>query len=63
MSVCIKCNSWKTKVLQTRKLRNDGWTYRERKCDLCSHRWNTLEVPEVDIRTPGAPGSHEDSDD
>lgn len=52
MSVCIACGSWKTKVLQTRKLRNDGWTFRERKCDLCDHRWNTLEVPEEDVRVP-----------
>jgi transcriptional regulator NrdR family protein len=63
VSVCIKCNAWKTKVLQTRKLFDDGWTFRERKCDLCGHRWDTVEVPAEDIRTPGAPGSHEDSDD
>lgn len=60
MSVCIKCNSWKTKVLQTRKLRNDGWTFRERKCYLCGHRWDTVEVPAEDIRTPSDPSLSEE---
>ena len=60
MSACIKCAAWQTKVLQTRKLKDDGWTFRERKCDLCGHRWGTLEVPEVDVRVPASPSLSEE---
>jgi transcriptional regulator NrdR family protein len=63
MTVCIKCGLWHTKVLQTRKRLDDGWVWRERRCDACGHRWGTLEVPEDDVRpaTGGSPTIAEDS--
>lgn len=50
MSACPKCRIFGSECLQTRRLRN-GWIKRWRHCmeSECEHRWQTLEVPVVEM--------------
>lgn len=51
--VCPKCDNPKSSVLNTRKkfLKKGNFNYirRRRCCDLCFHRFTTIEILEVDF--------------
>lgn len=59
MSACINCGSWSTKVVDSRKGAETGFTVRRRVCEACGARWRTLEVPAEDVNI----GTAEDSDE
>lgn len=50
MSACPECHTFSSKVIDTRKQPETGWTVRRRECYECTHRWTTYEVPTVDVR-------------
>ena len=49
MSACPECHTFNSKVIDSRKQMETGWTMRRRECYECGHRWTTYEVPTADI--------------
>ena len=50
MSACPSCNTWNSRVLDTRRGQETGWYIRRRECYGCKHRWVTYEVPAEDVQ-------------
>jgi transcriptional regulator NrdR family protein len=53
MSMCPVCNSWHSKVKESRKDTRYGWKWRLRDCQECGHRWATYEVPTGSLNVEG----------
>ena len=54
MTICVSCDSWDNRVLDSRKQPATGWITRRRECMICNTRWTTYEVPSKDVK-PEAP--------
>ena len=54
MTLCVSCDSWDNRVLDSRKQPATGWITRRRECMICNTRWTTYEVPSKDVK-PEAP--------
>ena len=50
MSACPECHTFSSKVVDSRKQMENGWTVRRRECYECHHRWTTYEVPAADVK-------------
>ncbi len=50
MTLCVSCDSWESKVVDSRKKTDAGWVVRRRECAACGTRWTTYEVPANDVR-------------
>lgn len=60
MSACPQCDTFNSRVNETRRLRN-GWVRRHRRCleEECSHRWYTYELPKDELADD--PNRHPDA--
>lgn len=50
MTICVACDSWDNRVLDSRKRVDAGWVVRRRECMSCNTRWTTYEVPQRDVQ-------------
>ena len=50
--VCPKCKSEQIIVLDTatKKSKTENSLFRRRKCLICEHRWNTIEIEEENYK-------------
>ena len=47
---CPNCGNFSNYVVCTRRAK-DGITHRRRHCNLCDHRWYTVQYPEISMTT------------
>lgn len=46
---CPNCGEQNNRTLETREHDSYNWVKRVRQCRVCSNRWRTLEMNEVDV--------------